>query len=116
VPLNSFVQTLTVAGSIVSLDPGGPSFSLKARSGDTFDETVGPATNNRVLSIWIALAYRQGLGPIRFGHGGFRNWLQSGQTTNSRPPSRVAFPSIGCRTARPSFVGASHSGRKTTCK
>jgi mannose/cellobiose epimerase-like protein (N-acyl-D-glucosamine 2-epimerase family) len=49
-PLNSFAQTLTVAGSIVSVDPSGPSFSFKARSGDTFEAIVGPATNYRVLS------------------------------------------------------------------
>ena len=101
---------------IVSVDPGGPSFSFKARSGDRVsDEERAPLVES-AATIWSTLAYRQGLGPIRFGHGGFRNRLQSGQTTNSRPPSRVAFPSIGCRTARPSFVGASHSGRKTTCK
>jgi mannose/cellobiose epimerase-like protein (N-acyl-D-glucosamine 2-epimerase family) len=48
--LNSFAQTLTVAGSIVSVDPGGPSFSFKARSGDTFEAIVGSETNYRVLS------------------------------------------------------------------
>ena len=47
------------------------------------------------------------LGPIRSGHDAFRDRLQSGRITNSRPPSRVAFPSIGWRTARPSFVAAS---------
>ena len=49
-PLNSFAQTLTVAGSIISVDPGGPSFSFKARSGDTFEAIVGPETNYQVLS------------------------------------------------------------------
>ena len=48
--LNSFAQTLTVAGSIISVDPGGPSFSFKARSGDTLEAMVGSETNYRVLS------------------------------------------------------------------
>ena len=67
-------------------------------------------------TIWSTLAYRQGLGRIRSGHGGFRNRLQGGRINNSRSPSRVAFPSIRWRTARPSFVGASYRGRKTTCE
>jgi mannose/cellobiose epimerase-like protein (N-acyl-D-glucosamine 2-epimerase family) len=49
-PLNSFAQTLTIAGSIVSVHPGGPSFLFKARSGDTLEAIVGPTTNYRVLS------------------------------------------------------------------
>jgi len=50
VPLNSYNQTLTVAGNIVSVDPGGPSFSFEARSGDTLVAIVGPETNYQVLS------------------------------------------------------------------
>ena len=50
-PLNSFAQTLTVAGTIVSVDPAGRSFSFKARNGDTFEAFVGPtdSTNYQVL-------------------------------------------------------------------
>jgi mannose/cellobiose epimerase-like protein (N-acyl-D-glucosamine 2-epimerase family) len=40
-PLNSFNQTLTVAGTIVSVDPARRSFSFKARSGNTFEAFVG---------------------------------------------------------------------------
>ena len=46
--LNSFVQTLTVAGRV---DPGGLSFSVKARSGDTFEAIVGPATDSTIYTV-----------------------------------------------------------------
>jgi mannose/cellobiose epimerase-like protein (N-acyl-D-glucosamine 2-epimerase family) len=49
-PLNSFNQTLTVGGTIVSVDPSRRSFSVEARSGDTFEAIAGPATNYQVLS------------------------------------------------------------------
>jgi mannose/cellobiose epimerase-like protein (N-acyl-D-glucosamine 2-epimerase family) len=49
-PLNSFNQTLTVGGTIVSADPTKPSFSIEARSGDTFEAVVGRETNYQVLS------------------------------------------------------------------
>src|SRR5512132_4376960 len=48
--LNSFNQTLTVAGTIVSADPSKPSFSIQARSGDTFEAVVGRETYYQVLS------------------------------------------------------------------
>src|SRR5512144_2887577 len=49
-PLNSYNQTLTVGGTIVSADPSKPSFSIQARSGDTFEAIVGRETNYQVLS------------------------------------------------------------------
>jgi mannose/cellobiose epimerase-like protein (N-acyl-D-glucosamine 2-epimerase family) len=48
--LNSFNQTLTVAGTIVSVDPSKPSFSIEARSGNTFEAVVGRETYYQVLS------------------------------------------------------------------
>ena len=39
-----FNQTLTVAGTIVSADPNKPSFSIEARSGDTFEAVLGRET------------------------------------------------------------------------
>ena len=50
--LNRFNQTVTVAGTIVSVsaDPGNPSFSIAARSGDTFEAVVGRETYYQVLS------------------------------------------------------------------
>ena len=48
--LSSYNQTLTVAGIIVSADPSKPSFSIEARSGDTFEAVVGRETNYQVLS------------------------------------------------------------------
>ena len=47
--LNSFNQTLTVAGNIVTVDPL-PSFSIEARSGDKFQAVVGPETYYSVVS------------------------------------------------------------------
>ena len=51
-PLNGFAQTLTVAGKIISVDPGRPSFSLTARSEDIFEAIVGAtdSTHYWVLS------------------------------------------------------------------
>ena len=48
--LNSFNQTLTVAGTIVSVDPSKPSFSIEARSGDTFEAVVGRRPITRCVS------------------------------------------------------------------
>lgn len=48
--LSSFNQTLTVAGSVVSIDEARPSFSIQARSGDTFEALVGPTTYYQVLT------------------------------------------------------------------
>ena len=48
--LNSFNQTLTIAGTIVSVDPRKPSFSIEARSGDSFEAVVGRETYYQVLS------------------------------------------------------------------
>ena len=48
--LNSFNQTLTIAGTIVSVDPSKPSFSIEARSGDTFEAVVGPETYYSVVT------------------------------------------------------------------
>jgi hypothetical protein len=36
-PLNNFNQTLTVAGSVISIDEAKASFCLRARSGDEFE-------------------------------------------------------------------------------
>ena len=47
--LRSFNQTLTVAGTIVAVDFGKPSFSIEARSGDIFEAVVGPTTYYSVL-------------------------------------------------------------------
>ena len=49
-PLHSFNQTLTVAGSVISIDEQKPSFSLRARSGDVFEAMVGPETYYSVVS------------------------------------------------------------------
>ena len=48
--LKSFNQTLTVAGSVVSIDEAKPSFCLRARSGDVFEAVVGPETYYSVVS------------------------------------------------------------------
>ena len=53
--LSNFNQTLTVAGTIVSADPNKPSFSIQARSGDTFEAVVGRETYYQVLSNLDAL-------------------------------------------------------------
>ena len=53
--LSNFNQTLTVAGTIVSADPNMPSFSIEARSGDTFEAVVGRETYYQVLSNLDAL-------------------------------------------------------------
>lgn len=47
--LYNFNQTLTVAGSIVSVDPAKPSFSIQARSGNIFEAVVGSETNYLLL-------------------------------------------------------------------
>ena len=47
--LYSFNQTLTVTGSIVSVDPAKPSFSIQARSGNIFEAVVGSETNYSLL-------------------------------------------------------------------
>jgi mannose/cellobiose epimerase-like protein (N-acyl-D-glucosamine 2-epimerase family) len=47
--LRSFNQTLTVAGTIVSVEPSKPSFSIEARSGDTFEAVVGRETYYSLL-------------------------------------------------------------------
>lgn len=49
-PLRSFNQTLTVAGSVVSIDEAKPSFSVLARSGDVFEAAVGPETYYSVVT------------------------------------------------------------------
>ena len=66
-PLNSFVQTLTVAGEIVSVDLGRSSFSLKARSEDIFEAIVGATTHYWVLSNLDELKPDRVLGPERAG-------------------------------------------------
>ncbi len=48
--LHGFNQTLTVAGTVISIDPQKPSFSLRARSGDVFEALVGPETYYSVLT------------------------------------------------------------------
>src|SRR3954465_3800007 len=48
--LTSFNQTLTVAGSGVSIDEAKPSFSLRSRSGNTFEMVVGPETYYSVIT------------------------------------------------------------------
>ena len=48
--LNSYSQMLTVGGIIASVDPGRKSFSVEARSGDTFEAIVGPETQYQVLT------------------------------------------------------------------
>jgi mannose/cellobiose epimerase-like protein (N-acyl-D-glucosamine 2-epimerase family) len=50
VPLHSFNQALTVAGSVVSIDEVKPSFSLRARSGDVFEAVVGSETYYYVVT------------------------------------------------------------------
>ena len=40
--LNSFYQDLTVTGSLLGIDLGKPSFSVKARSGDVFEALGRP--------------------------------------------------------------------------
>ena len=48
--LNSYNQMLTVGGIIASVNPGRKSFSVEARSGDTFEAIVGPETQYQVLT------------------------------------------------------------------
>ena len=48
--LNGYSQMLTVGGIIASVDPGRKSFSVEARSGDTFEAIVGSETQYRVLT------------------------------------------------------------------
>ena len=48
--LAGFNQTLTVAGSVVSIDQAKPSFSLRARSGSMFEMVVGPETYYSVVT------------------------------------------------------------------
>src|SRR5271157_2294555 len=48
--LKSFNQTLTVAGSVISIDEQKPSFSVRARSGDVFEAVVGPETYYSIVS------------------------------------------------------------------
>jgi mannose/cellobiose epimerase-like protein (N-acyl-D-glucosamine 2-epimerase family) len=43
-------QELTVAGTVVAVDPDKPSFTVKARSGDLFEAFVGPTTWYQVVS------------------------------------------------------------------
>lgn len=47
--LTTFYQGLTVTGSVISVDPQKLSFTVKARSGDTFDMFVGPSTYYQVV-------------------------------------------------------------------
>jgi mannose/cellobiose epimerase-like protein (N-acyl-D-glucosamine 2-epimerase family) len=49
-PLSTFYQTLTVAGSAIAVDIGKPSFSVQARSGDVFEVMVGSTTYYQVLT------------------------------------------------------------------
>lgn len=53
--LHSFNQTLTVTGTIVSVDYDKPSFSIEARSGDVFEAVVGPETYYSVVTNLDAL-------------------------------------------------------------
>ena len=48
--LRYFNQTLTIHGVVTSVDPRKPSFSVQARSGDTFEAFVGPTTYYQVVS------------------------------------------------------------------
>ncbi|MGA7454871.1 MAG: AGE family epimerase/isomerase [Rhodoplanes sp.] len=48
--LKSFNQTLTVAGSVISIDEQKPSFSVRARSGDVFEAVVGSETYYSVVT------------------------------------------------------------------
>lgn len=45
-----FYQELTVTGSVISVDPNQPSFSVKARSEDVFEAMVGPTTWYQVVT------------------------------------------------------------------
>ena len=47
--LNSFNQTITIAGTIKKLDPSKPSFAIQARSGDVFEAVVGSETQYSLL-------------------------------------------------------------------
>jgi mannose/cellobiose epimerase-like protein (N-acyl-D-glucosamine 2-epimerase family) len=47
--LNSFNQTITIAGTIKKLDPSKPSFAIEARSGDVFEAVVGSETQYSLL-------------------------------------------------------------------
>jgi mannose/cellobiose epimerase-like protein (N-acyl-D-glucosamine 2-epimerase family) len=49
-PLSRFCQTLTVAGAVIAVDAGKPSFSIRARSGDVFEAFVGPSTYYQVMT------------------------------------------------------------------
>jgi mannose/cellobiose epimerase-like protein (N-acyl-D-glucosamine 2-epimerase family) len=48
-PLSNFNQTLTVAGSVLSIDEAKESFCLRARSGDVFEAFVRTNTQYEVL-------------------------------------------------------------------
>ncbi len=48
--MHSFVQSLTVAGTVIAVDPRNHSFTVQCRSGDTVEVFVGPTTNFFVLT------------------------------------------------------------------
>jgi mannose/cellobiose epimerase-like protein (N-acyl-D-glucosamine 2-epimerase family) len=48
--LNSYYQSLTVAGTVIAVDRAKPAFSVQARSGDVFEAIVGPTTYYEILS------------------------------------------------------------------
>lgn len=49
-PLHSYSQTLTIAGTVLDVNPAVPSFVLEARSGDRLEAVVRPTTNFQVMS------------------------------------------------------------------
>lgn len=48
--LNSFYQTVTVAGTVIAIDVPSLSFTIQARSGDVFQAYVGASTYYQVLT------------------------------------------------------------------
>ncbi len=49
-PLRAFYDSLTIAGTVTSLNPDSKSFELRAKSDDVFTVNVGPTTYYQVLS------------------------------------------------------------------
>jgi mannose/cellobiose epimerase-like protein (N-acyl-D-glucosamine 2-epimerase family) len=83
--LSSFNQTLTVGGSVVSIDEAKPSFRLRARSGDVFEAVVGPETSYNVMTNLDGLD-RNRIPEVRGGSG------ESGILLNLRRYSFVGRP------------------------
>jgi mannose/cellobiose epimerase-like protein (N-acyl-D-glucosamine 2-epimerase family) len=83
--LSSFNQTLTVGGSVVSIDEAKPSFRLRARSGDVFEAVVGPETSYNVMTNLDGLD-RNRIPEVRGGPG------ESGILLNLRRYSFVGRP------------------------